>query len=233
MLNQHARRFFRVAILAGGLLMIACGASPVFAVPPCDDSPDPCFTNVTDILNGRRQLLPTDDLVVTGTFKVDSESFQDTDIWTLPTTNSAVSGQTQFSPYSTVTGSPADAFKADSRIGRMFNLPNDVVVTVAPTGRVGNLQLLVKIKDTSNTVTIPDSIVAFSQNAVLHSITLGDITGDGFDDLFVSFAEGSFGGVTVAASAVDVDDPSKGLFWNFATRDDCPYAAMVLVGLGR
>src|SRR5262245_41918863 len=80
------------------------------AVEPCDTTSDPCFTNVSDILQVRRILLPVDDLVIPSTTGGNTINF------ILQTTSSQISGQSTDQV-------PLVVERSATAVGRMFDLP--------------------------------------------------------------------------------------------------------------
>lgn len=134
----RSRRTFLsiVAALAADLVAMALclgglSSSPVWAQNgnQCNsnDPGAPCFAQVTDILGGRRFLLRDDDLVVT--FGQTSTSVANA---VLQTANLNIS---KAETPSTISGDSPIPFSIPppfaTAVGRMFNLRNDVIATVA------------------------------------------------------------------------------------------------------
>jgi hypothetical protein len=158
-------------------LLVVPGAA---SVAQAQEAQPPDFSNVDDILLGRRSVLPIEDLVVSG---------QSQNV-ILQTENSSISAEDSY-------GTDGTPIRIGS--GRMFDLPNDVIVTlVASSGStslnvrdaVGGRSLQVNLS-----VTDPDDLA------------LGDLNGDGYDELVINYIEG---GLQVA-SATDVSDFWQGL----------------------
>lgn len=116
--------------------------SQTAAPDPCIAG-EPCFTNVTDILNGRRHLLRTDDLAFAGAFQVGGAGGAGA---ILQTSNSSITSTsfTNFEPNITSLGSNPTIANA-----RMFDLDHDVVVSTVfyPSG--GFLDLFLDLAVTS------------------------------------------------------------------------------------
>jgi hypothetical protein len=178
------RPIFRVLLVVGALfaLMLVFNASQANA-----DGPD--FSNVNDILNGRRTLLPMDDIVVT-----------------LQPPNNPVSvyiNQTRFSGFGDqvsyeVTQGP-DSFV--TRVGRMFYTPYDVTATFT----TGALTLNYFFEDQFY---IGEQF-PLSANAPVNQdqLAIADFTGDGLMD-FAYLMQGAVYVVT----ALDTHDVTSGIF---------------------
>jgi hypothetical protein len=150
-------------------------------------SPIPNFSNVSDILAGRRLLFPEDDIVV-GT----NPSGQAVTNTLLQTSNDAISGQLSYQ----AAGGPSSFIVA---AGRVFNLPRDVVVTVLQGG--------VELHDqaTSFDQTFLNN---FNGNPLSNVYAMSDLTGDGFAD--IAFIDN---GTLNVFTAADVNDMTKGFFY--------------------
>src|SRR5262245_15954141 len=61
-------------VAATALIAILPGPPAIAQLDPCVPG-QPCFTNVSDILNGQRHLLRTDDLLIAGQFGGDGGVF--------------------------------------------------------------------------------------------------------------------------------------------------------------
>src|SRR2546430_12396413 len=115
-------------VVAAALRAIQPAQPAIAQLNPCVPGQS-CFTNVSDILNGQRHLLRTDDLLIAGQF---GGVFAGA---TLDTTNSTVTA----SAASSLTGnnnacpdfSPTFRTAASAR---MFNLDHDVTMSVACAG---------------------------------------------------------------------------------------------------
>ena len=108
---------------ASSTLMLLCALSLLaHAAPARAQAPtNPDFSNVGDILQGRRTLFPVDDIVVSF-----NSGGQPTITTILPTTGGSISGITQ---YTAASPSPS-AQPLVVAAARMFNLPRAVVVTL-------------------------------------------------------------------------------------------------------
>ena len=134
---------------------------------------EPDFSNVTDILGGQRHLLRNDDLVLDVAPALTLHPF--------------------LSQGLNITASPPFDFESSncpgvlqSRVGRLFNLPNDVIVTLAGTASAGsgctggpNMALYIHdLQDKNN-----DSQTTLTTNANFSQIALADFNGDGYADI--------------------------------------------------
>jgi hypothetical protein len=160
---------------------------------------DPDFSNVSDILNGRRHLLRTDDLVFgyQGAFGL------------FPTQDSAiVSGDVNLQ----VLNDGSDRYSQPAVVGaRLFNIASDVAVTLVEDR---NNDLLQWRLDTSS-ATVASGTVGLPVNlpdpASFLSVVAGDFTGDGLDEVVVFLTAVGANGSAIVGTAVDPQDPSKGL----------------------
>lgn len=175
------RRIIVSTFLVATALTLLAGGEPARAA-----APPPDFTGVEDILAGRRRLFPVDDLVAT-----------------LSPNNTPVTVDTQFTTNSgfgsvsslDVTGG-SEWFATG--VGRMFDLPNDVVVTLT-SGQV-TIQDLVS---GYGTLTFPSNANA-SPN--LNQFPVADFTGDGYAD-FAYIQQGAI----YIMTAQNVEDPKAGI----------------------
>src|SRR5262245_51254333 len=142
---------------------------------------DPDFSSVSDILGGKRYLLRQDDLVFTST-QVEN-SLHETAAAILQSNNSTVNF-TQIVPWGFPGG--LNSAQGDSRtaVGRMFNLPNDVVATFTQPG------LLIAGVSVYDPVTRAVNFTAgpYAGNGVLavdsaDAAVMADFTGDGYADV--------------------------------------------------
>jgi hypothetical protein len=172
--------------------------------------------NVDDPLQGRREVLSVDDLYVVGS-QSESGSAVATRDHVFETANGVVasestSSQTIASPcgYSTTAPYPERA-----QIGRLFDLANDVIVTLTPSAQAdGTTCGPLSSGDASAQLTITDILdashasttsVAFPDAQYLQ-LALADFDGDGYDDVLAIGAQ-----QIVVATAADVSTPSAGL----------------------
>src|SRR5262245_60421752 len=133
---RRHRCYFTVSLVLLALLAGFPSASPATAA----SDQDPKFTDVSDILSGRRSLLRTDDVIV---IRFDAESHKNVaqTFWN-PTANSRLTNDATYglgefilgnrTPASTSRGSVADNV-APHALGRMYNLPRDVLVSMLLT----------------------------------------------------------------------------------------------------
>lgn len=162
-----------------------------------DNSNDPCFSNVSDILQGERSLLPVDDMVVSyGTPRGDGSGNANVNNVLLPTENSDID-YPNVVQYAINPDTPAFA----TGVGRMWNLLRDVVVTATPG--VVNVRIQAP---TSITKGFP-----LAQTPVQNGLTMADFNGDGFDDFVIAMTNQSGGGFFQFVTAKDVNDLNQGL----------------------
>ncbi|HWO99718.1 MAG TPA: VCBS repeat-containing protein [Methylococcus sp.] len=155
---------------------------------------DPDFSHVNDILAGRRTLFPVDDLVMTL-----SPGTGPTTATVVRTENGNPGGQTSIQ----VT-SGHEAFATG--VGRMFDLPRDVIVTIGAgkilIGDLGSDPL----KGTFHTFPLNVS-AAPNQN----QFAMADMTGDGYADFAYIV-----GNAIYVVTAKDVTHPEAGVFYSQA-----------------
>ncbi len=167
----------------------------LLALSPAVSAASPDFSKVNDILQGRRTLFPTDDIIVTygGSNEPPTTSI-------LQTTSDAISAQI---PY-VLAQSPLGSNSTVTASARMFNLPRDVLVTVLQ----GKTNLLDHAGGFNQSFTNSYSGIPDFLNANLHVAT--DLTGDGFADLvFIDSGAHSIETMTAA----DTNDLSQGFFY--------------------
>jgi hypothetical protein len=186
-----------VGVLGGDPEAWAQAAGP----DPCRAG-QPCFTDVTDILNGRRHLLRKDDLAVAyqvgplGDESVSLASRLLTDTSTITSNTPSSFGTNGNNSNPVVIG------------GRLFDTPDDVAVSAV---LAAGLQWF-----------IDGATGGIAEGALVHATgdprllaAAADFTGDGYDDLIffaaADFSFGALGPAVVVATAVDPADPSQGL----------------------
>jgi hypothetical protein len=158
----------------------------------------PDFSNVTDILGGQRHLLRNDDLVLDVAPSLQRYVFQ-------------TQGLQIASQNATTVGNLNCPGVLQSRVGRLFNLPNDVIVTLAGTispgpGCTGDPNMALYIHDPHQQDGSNDSRTDFSANPQDSQIALADFNGDGYADI-IFLNQGS----ATVLPAQDTNDASKGL----------------------
>lgn len=176
-------RLLIVAFLAAA---VALGAP---TAPLAAQGPD-FFSNVNDMLGGRRDLFPVDDLVVTL-----SPPALPTYVDIAQTENGAVSAEIPYSinpaPHPFVTG-----------VGRMFNSPRDVIVTIADD--------TVTIRDQDpNGATTDTFALNVSGTPYQGQFPMADFTGDGYLDFAYLIGNSVF-----VMSAADVGSKSAGVLYS-------------------
>ena len=141
--------------------------------PPAAAPPD--FSDVDDVLLGRRLMLPVQDLVLSA--PGDSQNT------ILQTEQGNISNQNSYGVGGTVLSTAS---------GRVFDLPNDVVVTMVTGSSAGSAQLNIRdpLGDRSLTIPLPNGICTPSEDCNPNLVTLGDMTGDGYDEIVHGYAGG-------------------------------------------
>jgi hypothetical protein len=112
------RRPPRALLVTLSLLLALSGA--VSSVRPARAQTDPDFSNVSDVLQGRRRLLPVDDLIVTSP----TGSGGAVNNVVLPTSNSSIGTPVSYP----ITSASVPSFSTG--VGRMLNLPRDIIFTM-------------------------------------------------------------------------------------------------------
>jgi len=195
---------------------------------------EPDFSDVDDILQGERNLLPVDDLVLmnpTSRLPNQASSNVTTTIrdFFLFTNNKTVTdfidpgplfirdcdpnGPEPFNgfPYGMPTPQQTDAV-------RMFNLDRDVVVTYSMNNRSissvckgGTLTTSITIQDPLGLITIPELQVANHSIPFMHSV-VADYNQDDYEDVLIfTGASGGLNATLYVYTAVDPDNPEKGV----------------------
>jgi hypothetical protein len=186
------------------------------------DQSDPCFTNVSDILRGRRSLLRVDDVVVVNV---------DNGVATmlgLPSSDSQI-GCELFCPgafeQQFAVGNPTPAFTsalgqgpaaAPVALGRLVNLPRDVFVTLF-LGTDGQWHFLARDAQLSTSVAavVPTSLPPASGGRSEQAVVLADFDGDGYVEALIAYlgqnAQGQLQGAMRIVKPVDVTDLSQGV----------------------
>lgn len=219
--KSNLQRSLLIALMLGAAVLLGdASVSAQEDVKDCKDPNQPCFQNNPDILSGRRHLLRTDDLVLSLDRKSGSDSSHFAN-YLMNTSNLQVINQTA---YGVVTPHCDIDFPAPSpistRVGRVFNLKNDVIVSLAPKdkatgtdcgGGVGELALYVHdpIDDSAN-----GSITPLGFAPAYTRMAMDDFDYDGHADVVLvgPFFNASFTLMEVY-SARDVDDPSGGMLF--------------------
>jgi len=194
LLGSH--RLVRTLMLLSTLSLLAPG-SPARAQSP--SGPD--FSNVADILQGRRVLFPVDDIVVSF-----NGGGQPTTTTILPTTGGSIGGETPYTASPSL-GAPSLVVAA----ARMFNLPRAVVVTLF----AGSTNLHDQASGLSQS--FPNT-VAHGLAPTMSAVT--DLAGNGYAAIvfIANLPEGGPspsvpGGAIGTIMAANVNDPTQGFFY--------------------
>jgi len=191
------------------------------APPPAPTSPSPPdFTNVSDILGGRRVLFPVVDLMITQPNADDSLPLAQLSQTALFTDDG---GQGEGPGCNNMKAPPdQNGFQTTVNIGRLYNLPNDVVVTVTSEGVIIGSWGEVFCDNTL----LPSSPVPGSAPNP-GAMPAGDFTGDGFTDFAVLF-----GSTPYIVTARDVNNTSAGVFWSDAGTPPFPATGLAALAAG-
>jgi hypothetical protein len=163
---------------------------------------DPDFTNVADILGGQRHLLRDDDLVFGQV-----PNFQR---YVLGTSGLQIANQEAETVVSASCGGTIPSpMPFQTRVGRLFNLNRDVMVSLAPlstagSGCGGNPNMAFYIQDPQDASNTSQSSETLSPN--FNQLALADFNGDGYTDLF--YLNDQF---AIIYTAANPDEPSQGV----------------------
>lgn len=177
------------------------------------------LADTDDVLEGQQYLVRADDLVVADPYPLANSHTQvqyfslDTESMLITTSDSVQA--TAIIDAACVSTSPENTpFPAQTQPMRMFNLPYDVVVTLAPSvtasgsgcsnGAANGMDFYVK--DPITNATYINSVGSAGITNHWLQTAVADFDGDGFDDLF--FSSDTW---TYVATAHDTDSPSSGI----------------------
>jgi len=192
--QRSALPFVAVACALLSLLLAAVNlgrparAAATLQQPPMKPTPD--YSNVDDILNGRRLLLRDDDFAIVSDTDDPNKSKQ-ASYKILQTTGGAITSE---SPVSGVSTPPHDAQL--TQVGRMWNLASDVVVTAFTHSNI-DLKMFQALAyspaaKTSTSISLWEH-TSLSEGEdqtraiILNSMKMADFNQDGFDDLVINY----------------------------------------------
>jgi hypothetical protein len=189
------KRRHRVARSATSILIATLLVAPLGGGPAQAQSDTPDFSNVDDVLLGRRLVLPLQDVVLS-VFGFDQNIILQTDQGDV---TNAVGYLVQ-----------GTALSAAS--GRVFDLENDVIVTMVGTGsEAAALDVRDQLGNRTLQVPLAFTVCPPAEFCNPNIVVLGDLTGDGYDEIVIGYA----GGGIQVASAADVTDFTQG--WSSAS----------------
>ena len=212
------------AVLGSFLLIASDGTAPAAAQETAGQaggcgattSKSPCFADNPDILDGQRQLLPNDDIVLSLGRSVsdDRQSFGTRWLYTKDGAVSEAAGEATFETL------PCSYEKAvpnsiHTRVGRVFDLGYDVIVNLIPqktakgAGCLGTTELLVQ--DSRNPEN--NSILPMGYKTLFARLALADFDGDSFDDATVLGHVQHEIYYIATYTAADVKDPARGMVY--------------------
>jgi hypothetical protein len=183
-------------------VLLVLGPSAAWAVQPCDNTPSPCYSNVSDILGGSRHILRDDDVFTA--FIGPGNAFQHATAFT--------SGlQLKPSVVTTVATSPC-SYVLPPKQARLFNTSYSFQVAIHPTATAaadctaagGQPNLAVHIIDSKNPAN--SFVLTMVDTFQRLFFGIGDFNRDGLDDIIVMNYRHFF-----ILSAVDPSNPSKGV----------------------
>ncbi|MFN2140593.1 MAG: FG-GAP repeat domain-containing protein, partial [Candidatus Promineifilaceae bacterium] len=185
---------------------------------------DPDFNTIDDPLNGEYELFTVDDLLIMRSKAVNNNTTSEALNYILETENQSISSQSVMDADNPACSLTSDRQPQRTRIGRFFDLPYDVIVTLVPKGPYGsggectattNMALHIQsTKDTSNTPT------PFTMSAAQTAVAMDDFNQDGFEDLFImSDSE------MLVATAANLANKNDGMRFGPATSISPPLAA--------
>ncbi|TQV74443.1 hypothetical protein [Denitrobaculum tricleocarpae] len=179
-------------------------------------SKSPCFADNPDILNGQRQLLPNDDIVLSlgESISRDQQRFETRWLYTKDGAISDAAGEQTFEtlPCSYEKGVPNSIH---TRVGRVFDLGYDVIVNLIPQktakgpGCLGTTELFVQ--DSQNPKN--NSILPMGYKTLFTRLALADFDGDSFDDVTVLGHIQHQIYYIATYTAADVKDPARGMVY--------------------
>jgi hypothetical protein len=188
---------------------------PLFAqtpTPTAQGTPaaTPNFDDIDDPLNGQRVLANVVNLVVNNPGYSNNQTTEQNIV--LATENGAISGATTQSILTVdcQTSSSGLPFPQQTRLVRLFNQANDVILTLAPTSAAsgdncaGTNNMAFHVVDTLNSA--HDTTTTTTLGASLVQLGVGDFNQDGFDDVLVLNDAELF-----VVTAADINTPSSGL----------------------
>jgi hypothetical protein len=223
MQTQQPKDHWLTRIFIATALAAISGMSlvPKAAQAQCNsnDTTAPCFAQNTDILGGQRYLLRNDDLVL-NTPTVDINTLTTTVVnQLLFTSNESVMSQSSDTVSTSKCGDcvqlPPGFVPSQMRVGRVFRLPNDVIVTLMaqPFSPYGQFTIQDPQDPNNNSVTLQNQVP--SGLTFQAQFALGDFNKDGFQDIFFINQTGAdpttANASIITYTAADLNNPSAGL----------------------
>ncbi len=170
-----------VIALAGGISLHTSMADTCDnTTNPASDPTAPCFSANNDILAGQRNLLPNDDLNLN--LWVQSSSSDSVVDYKLLTSKLDIGSS---SPANQSLGAcdPGGISAAQTLVGRVFSLANDVMVNLRPTDDCSDVRL--NITDPLNKDNNSNWSLGAIGNLAPVAMAMADFNGDGYQDIFV------------------------------------------------
>jgi hypothetical protein len=198
-MKKSARTLVLIPALLLATLSVRVGGQPAAAQTPTP----PDFSGVSDILHGRRELLRVDDIVLTSYNYLNGNTNAKINVAVARTQSGNIDGVNGHD----LQGDYPPGLNAGfaTAVGRMFDLPRDVVVTLG----WGTVSIADYANPTNPFIRqfFPDNV----QNAVpnLDQSPMADFTGDGLDDLACIF-----GGHLYVITPNDVTNIDSGLLFS-------------------
>jgi hypothetical protein len=173
-------------------------------LPAAAQAQEPDFSGENDILNGQTHLLRSDDLAYAYAQNASAAPYNNYLYPTFLLTNESNIVAGQFFTTTSVTTAPISA-EVQIVMGRMFDLPNDVAAVLAIESAAPQqpaaVQLTATIYDRLANRVLPVAVdVTEDHSFAPAGVVMADFTGDGFDELVVSFV-GTSGLLAVITAA--------------------------------
>jgi hypothetical protein len=175
------------------------------------------LADTDDVLDGTRYLVRADDLVVADPYPVSSSKTQveyfalDTEDMVITTADTVAATKVD-EPTCTAESVVNTPFPQQTQTMRMFNLPNDVIVTVAPTAGTASGAGCSSSSGNNMSFYVTDPLGGTKHTTGfrfttgwLHTV-VADFDTDGYDDLFILSDTDAF-----VATAADTDSLSSGV----------------------
>lgn len=180
-------------------LVFAC-----LLIPLCAHGQDTDFSDTTDILNGQRRMLRADDLALVYQDPAQQAPYTNAVYTDLFLTQNSLITQGEFMT-ATATGAAAlPNAQVQVVMGRMFDQATDVVAVAAQEADPSNpssFALYVTVYDRADSRSQRVLVMAAQDDLTPTSVLMADFTGDGYDDLAVSFSV--VDGFTAVVTAAD------------------------------
>ena len=211
MSKMHRKELRGLNRLARLALLVIVAAFALMARPALAQD-DPNFAAINDPLDGEYEIFTVDDLLIAVTKPLASDTQSEINNYVLETENDMLSSQVKRTVATPPCYLTSGRQPQQTRAGRFFSLPHDVIVTLSPTNNAqgancattdGSPNMALYVQDVQTT----DNIASlFSLSAVNTAVAMADFNQDGFEDLLV-MSDSQLG----VATATDVNDKQQGM----------------------